>query len=89
MEITITPENQSVISKFILADKASKELTDLGITIIDTSVQHGKISIHIARHGCCDWLISAGKAAYVYISGIKQGVFNLGECRVYWSESIH
>lgn len=89
MDITITADNQSVVSTFICADMASKQLTELGITILDTSVQHGKASIRIARHGYCDSLISEGRAAYVYTAGIKHGVFNLCDCRVYWSESIH
>lgn len=88
MNITITPENQSVVSKFMRADMACQNLADLGFTVLDTSIQYGKISIRIAYHGACDSLIKAGQAAYIYVSGVKQGVYNFGECRVYWSESF-
>ncbi|MCG9951633.1 hypothetical protein MIB43_017115 [Providencia rettgeri] len=89
MDITITAENQSVISKFMSADLVSKELTDLGLTVLDTSIRDGKALIQVARHDYCDSLIQQGKASYVYVQGIKYGIFKLGQCRVCWTESIH
>lgn len=89
MNITITAENQSVISKFMSADMVSKELTDLGLTVLDTSIRDGKALIQVARHDYCDSLIHHGKASYVYVSGIKFGIFKFGQCRVCWTESIH
>ncbi|MCG9951276.1 hypothetical protein MIB43_015260 [Providencia rettgeri] len=89
MDITITAENQSVISKFMSADLVSKELTDLGLTVLDTSIRDGKALIQVARHSYCDSLIQHGKASYVYVSGVKCGIFKFGQCRVFWSESMH
>lgn len=89
MDITITADNQSVISKFMSADLVSKELTDLGLTVLDTSIRDGKALIQVARHDYCDSLIQHGKASYVYVQGIKYGIFKLGQCRVCWTESIH
>ncbi len=91
MDITITPDNQSIVSDLLRAGSVVQQLEQLGVTVLSVITRQGKPCIHVARHSYCDALIRDGKAAYQYFNSkqSKQGVFNTLGCRVYWSESIH
>ncbi|HHR6503085.1 TPA: hypothetical protein ACS8CD_003659 [Providencia alcalifaciens] len=91
MNISITAENQSVMSDLIRAESVVQQLEQQGVTVLSVIARQGKPCIHIARHSYCDALIRDGKATYQYFNSSKgkQGVFNTLGCRVYWSESIH
>ncbi|HHR6139907.1 TPA: hypothetical protein ACS72N_000141 [Providencia alcalifaciens] len=91
MDITITTENQSIVSDLLRAGSVVQHLEQQGVTILSVITRHGKPCIHIARHGYCDALIQAGKASYIYFNRHKgkQGVFDTEGCRVYWTESLH
>lgn len=91
MDITITAENQSIVSDLLRAGSVAQQLEQQGVTILSVITRQGKPCIHVARHSYCDALIRDGKAAYQYFNQNKgkQGVFDTEGCRVYWSESIH
>ncbi len=91
MNISITAENQSLMSDLIRAESVVQHLEQQGVTVLSVIARQGKPCIHIARHSYCDALIRDGKATYQYFNQNKgkQGVFDALGCRVYWSESIH
>lgn len=91
MNITITPENQSVVSALIRACSVAHQLEMQGLDVLSVMAFPGKPCIHIERNDICNIWIRDGIASYQFFNGSKgkQGVFERLGCRVYWIESLY
>ncbi|WP_447880398.1 hypothetical protein [Serratia fonticola] len=85
--------NQNISLMLLKAGPVVESMTQHGITIQNVIIRSGKVVVNIVKNPICEQWIADGKANYINLQSGKncgrQGAFEINDCRIVWSESLH
>ncbi|HBE9179095.1 TPA: hypothetical protein KNH08_001971 [Serratia fonticola] len=87
--------NQNITQMLLKAAPIVDAMTQNGIAIQNVIIRSGKVVVNIVKSPICEEWIKDGKANYAYVNTSsdswrgRQGIFEINDCRIVWSESLH